>query len=634
MRQAEFKPLFDSLENADAGAKSDAIGIIFDLVAECVDDYNELDAIIEKTKIAAGRGHGDTIKRRAQVARRAIAQRRRSANEATEVTMQLPTPPPGSDGVPLICNGYVVNDTISMLNNDGLLEIICYTPVVPIAILENHSTGMLSVDLAFFTSGDWKTVTVPMPVIADRRQIIQLSARGVGITSENAAAMVTYLQRIIARNETRIPRRTSASVLGWHGSDFVPYSADVMFDGDPSLKTVFESIHEEGDRDKWLECMREIRKNVAVRLYTDAALAAPVLGLAGKTSFFCNLFGTTGAGKTVTMLAAASQWGDPNEGHLFQKMNSSFAAIEGFMGTLNNIPFFLDELESARSRVPNFSDLIYNMTAGVSRAKGTRSGGLAPSYKWNTVILCTGEAPLTDDDSGAGAINRVVNIECKGDLLDDPRQVADTVRHNYGFAGRKLIEQIKVDYQNREELTAALNQCADELKPLTKATGKQLDYGALLLFMDGYARWLYQDEDEIDPKEIAARLVDMEAISTFNRAFEHVKGWIAQNQSNFLSCGSKGNPTTDADIMPRDLYGQYKNGGEHVAIISSVLKTELSKHNFNYYAFLSAAGDKGVIAEKDNDRGTRNIKTLRIGGILTKCVVLDISERKIPPPER
>ena len=100
--------------------------------------------------------------------------------------------------------------------------------------------------------------------------------------------------------------------------------------------------------------------------------------------------------------------------------------------------------------------------------------------------MTTGEFPISNAASGAGAINRVVEIDCKDiRIFSDPIDVVSKLKKNYGFAGLLFIEwllqddhmgearQLRVDYQrklsefndvtDKQAMSASLILAADDI---------------------------------------------------------------------------------------------------------------------------------------------------------------------------
>ena len=83
------------------------------------------------------------------------------------------------------------------------------------------------------------------------------------------------------------------------------------------------------------------------------------------------------------------------------------------------------------------------LSEGIGRSRGAKTGGIQRLETWRNCILTSGEMPITTMSSGGGAVNRIVEIECKDKLFDDPREVANTIRKNYGFAGKLFVTELQ-----------------------------------------------------------------------------------------------------------------------------------------------------------------------------------------------
>ena len=109
-----------------------------------------------------------------------------------------------------------------------------------------------------------------------------------------------------------------------------------------------------------------------------------------------------------------------------------------------NLDRELDELQLAKDSKGRTTFDVYKLAQGVGRTRGNRSGGVDLTPTWRNCILTTGESPLTGTASGAGAVNRVIDIECKSAqaVIKDGMRISGAVKRNYGFAGRKFVERL------------------------------------------------------------------------------------------------------------------------------------------------------------------------------------------------
>ena len=89
----------------------------------------------------------------------------------------------------------------------------------------------------------------------------------------------------------------------------------------------------------------------------------------------------------------------------------------------------------------DFDSIIYNWLRESAKAEGKKAGGLQMVSTWRNCILTNGEFPISNSSSGGGAVNRIIEIDCKDTkLFTDPIHVVDVIRRNHGYAGQAFIE--------------------------------------------------------------------------------------------------------------------------------------------------------------------------------------------------
>ena len=154
--------------------------------------------------------------------------------------------------------------------------------------------------------------------------------------------------------------------------------------------------------------------STTVKIILAASFASVLLEPLNCLPFFVHLWGVdSGTGKTVALMVAASVWGDPAVGAYVKTFDGTVVGMEKTAAFLNNLPFCLDELQLAKDSKGRTTFDVYKLAQGVGRTRGNRSGGVDLTPTWRNCILTTGESPLTGTASGAGAVNRVIDIECK-----------------------------------------------------------------------------------------------------------------------------------------------------------------------------------------------------------------------------
>lgn len=485
----------------------------------------------------------------------------------------------------------------------------CYHPILPIERLKNLETGEEQIKLAYKRSGRWEEIIVPKTLVTSANKIVALSARGIAVTSENAKHLVRYLSDIENLNDDDIQVQYSTGKLGWIKKRFIPYDTDILFDGDSRFKSLFDSVQEHGSEEIWMQHVKLLRASgrKEVKLMLAASFASVLVGLLGGLPFFVDLWGETEGGKTVTLMVAASVWGNPGESQYIGDFKTTDVALEAKADMLNHLPMILDDTSKTSSRIrDNFEGIVYDLCSGKGKSRSNRELGINRENRWQNCILTNGERPLNSYVSQGGAINRILEVECGEKVYKDPQETADILKKNYGFAGKRFVEIIKaigIDSirQMQKEFQAGLFN--------TDKMQKQAISLSLILTADKIAtEHLFKDDHYISMDEAKELLIDRNALSDNERCYRFLQDKIAMNGQRF-------------DIASNcEKWGLIEHG---YAIFYSQAFDELCQSGgFSKKSFLSWADREGLI-QTQGDRLTKNKK---INGTACRCVFLKLDD--------
>ena len=496
-------------------------------------------------------------------------------------------------------------------------EIACPHPILPVERLVNIDTGVEKLKLAF-CKGDrrWREVVADKKLLASNNSILELANMGIAVTSENSRALVHYISDLENLNYDLIPERKSVSRLGYIESEgFSPYVDGLIFDGDANFRHIFESIRSAGKRREWLELALSLRQgNVMARIVLAASFASVLVKPCGSLPFFVHLWGgESGTGKTVALMLAASVWGNPEMGRYIQTFNSTVVGREKLAAFLNHLPLIVDELQLARDGRGKLNFDVYALAEGVGRTRGNKNGGVDQTPTWQNCILTSGETPITGASSGAGAVNRVIEIECRTAhrIIEDGHATAGVLRKNYGFAGREFVE--KLYQEDNAQLAAELYKKHFRVLSENDTTEKQAMAGAVILTADELATdWLFQDGNAVTVQEISGFLASRAAVSSGRRGYEYFCDWAAQNANRLRQDNEQG-----------DVYGVIS--GAQVCIIRKVFNQVAEEAGFSPAALLSYLKEENLI----ETRGRAMTCSRRINGVRTECVCLRVDTGEI-----
>lgn len=507
-------------------------------------------------------------------------------------------------------NGVFVTDKY------GYEQTICRHPIMPVQRLCNIDSGEERLKIAYKKGRVWRSIIVEKSVIASSSSILQLAANGIMVNSENAKSLSTYLLEIEQLNYEIIPEQKSVGRLGWLGEHgFSPFVDDLVFDGETNFRNIFNAVKMEGSRNAWIYAMQDLRKEKSPgRIFLAASFASAILEPCGLLPFFLHAWGGTETGKTVGLMIAASVWACPKMGEYITTFNSTLVGQEMTASFLNSLPMCIDELQIQSSAgIKDFDKIIYQLTEGVGRTRGAKYGGLQRTNKWKNCIITNGEHPISNANSGGGAVNRVIEFECAEKVYSDLVGICSVIQSNYGFAGREFVEYLQTDGAV-ERVNALQKEYYRELLK-SDSTDKQAASASAILAADHIATELiFKDGNNLTVSDLEKIMAKKKEVNVNSRALEFVYELVERNPNKFK-------PNEYGDYQG-EVWGKIDD--DFIFIIKSVFDREMGNAGFNSTAFLAWAKRNDLIA---TDAGKRT-KKARIVGSATNCVCVrkDLSE--------
>ncbi len=518
------------------------------------------------------------------------------------------------------CGNWIAdNNGIRTFGPFGGEILACYHPILPTQRLVNAQTGKEKIKLVFKKGHQWKEIITDKGTIASANRIVGLADYGVSVTSENARNLVRYLSDIENYNMDRIDIQVSTSKLGWIQNEFMPYGKSVIFDSEIRFKETFDAVHEEGSCEAWLELARNVRKSgrMEPNIYMIGSLASALIEPLNALPFILNLWGDTGKGKTVAIMLAASIWANPGGNEFVTDPKSTVTALELRLDFLNNLPMLVDDMAQLKDKYSgDFSELVYMLCSGKGKDRANATLGLNKSTTWRNVILTNGEHSLVTETMQGGAVNRIIDVGMDdGYLFENGNQVVETIKANYGFAGRMfidVIEQIGIDRIKdiQKDFLQHIIARAEELG--VEKEEKQTLPMSILLTTDKIATdYIFEDGLYLDFNTCVDLLKNKGEVSENERAYEFILSEVAINMNKF---------------RPDIFTGEYKGEiwgvieGEYLIIMNNAFNKICERGNFSSKSFLAWASKQNLI---DGQSG-KNTKTKRINGAVSRCVYLKL----------
>ena len=507
-------------------------------------------------------------------------------------------------------------------------------PITITKIISDIDTGEQKVELAYVRCRRWQRKIVSKSIIANSRKIVDLVSFGISVTSETAKNLVDYLYNLENLNTDLIPEVESVSRLGMIPDvGFSPYIPDVVFGGDDAYKGAYSAVETHGNPDNWIKLMQGLRgTNVELRITIAAAFASVLVSPLHINPFFVHIWsGESGSGKTVALMCAASVWGNPDwQGHAYiQTFNATQVGLERSAAFFNHCPYMIDELQLLKdSHGRNKFDIVYLLSEGRGRTRGNKLGGIDITPTWANCIITTGETPLTTSNSGAGAINRVISIECSPDhpIITNGNELVNLLHKSYGHAGKMFVDRL----YSGINIDVAQRVYGDFFKQLSEgeSTEKQAMAAACVLTADKLATdWIFQDGQALTAAEIAQFLATKDEVNVGKRGYEYICDWIAQNANKMR---------THADGDFGDVYGTIEN--DIAYIIATIFDNVCRDAGYDPKPIKAWMKKNGKMQLQNGEASRRYTVVKKINGLArVRCVAVimnsfdeEISEKDLP----
>src|SRR5574344_1643669 len=407
-----------------------------------------------------------------------------------------------------------------------------YIPIVPVERFINEETQKEKVKLIYYKENKWNELVVDRSQIAINQKLLLISDNGLDVNSENVRYYINYFNDILNLND--INKLDSISHFGWNGDNFIPYDCKSIFDGAEEFKNIYKAINEKGNYELWLNTIKECRKQKEIRLLIAVVLASPLLEKLSIQPYIVNFWsGLSGNGKTLSSMIAMSIWGNPDTGSLRFSSNSTQNYYVTVASFLNNLTCYFDELQVIKNnKYFNLDNLVIDLCNGTEKGRLNKNSQAKEVKNWNCNFLFTNNDKMVKDNSGEQVYNRVIDIEVNKQLFANAHEVAEIIKNNYGFFGKKYITLIKkIGF---DEIKKQFNEIYNQIIKDPQATDKQANSLASLLIADKIVvNNFFKDEKELKIEDIKDLVNDKNEIKTANKAKDYIIDIINANYKKF-----------------------------------------------------------------------------------------------------
>ena len=214
--------------------------------------------------------------------------------------------------------------------------------------------------------------------------------------------------------------------------------------------------------------------HVVLMLAVSAALAGPLLGLAGYEGGGIHFRGPSSTGKTTALRLAASVWGRGDTPGSMRTWRATANGLEGAAAGASDTALILDELGQMEAR--EFAAAAYMLANGAGKARAHRDGELRDPRTWRLMFLSSGEVSLEAkliEERGrrprAGQLVRMLDIPADrvfgvfdnagptGDAASLAQACGLAAATAYGTAGPEFVRRLLADDVGGDDVRAMVN---------------------------------------------------------------------------------------------------------------------------------------------------------------------------------
>ena len=311
--------------------------------------------------------------------------------------------------------------------------------------------------------------TIPLASVTSKDELRKcLSTKGVAIvkTDEIMSYITTWVNHMQFNGKADMARRQ----FGWVDEKYEAFvigdkevRADRVDHNPPSTSTghLFHAFQTKGTMAGWREAM-DFYKKPGMEMHQF------VIGLAFGSLFtdftpvnaaLMHIFSPeSGIGKTTSLFAGASIWGDPTKLVLKESdtTNSKMLRAELY----NNLFLPMDEVTNATAK--DLSDFVYQYTSGSQKNRMTASsnGERHRGEPWKQMGVSTGNASIMEKMSSykalpKGEAMRIFEVRAKPiEGLDkaETDDLSSALQHNYGHAYLPYLQYVMNDIEGIKNL--------------------------------------------------------------------------------------------------------------------------------------------------------------------------------------
>jgi putative DNA primase/helicase len=333
-------------------------------------------------------------------------------------------------------------------NKETVRKLITSTPPFITKQFKDIENSEISYELSFGKNNHITKIPVQAIDIADTKNIINLSSKGLDVDTVNRLEVVNFISMFKRINELETEKTVSR--LGHVKGRFIHplINSDVELviheDGYKRLASAFKT---KGTLQDYSDTVfKQVKNSPMAMMVIYASLGSILLNDFDVEPFIEDISGKTSTGKTTVLKVGSSVWGTND---LISEWNTTKVNVERKASMMNSFPLIYDDTRKAP--VYQLADIVYQFSGGRSKGRGNIHS-IDVEKTWKNILISTGETSIVEYDNGKGGMSaRVITLQ-DNPLNDDVdlNALYDGLENNYGHLGLAFIEQYekhKVEYK-------------------------------------------------------------------------------------------------------------------------------------------------------------------------------------------
>ena len=471
--------------------------------------------------------------------------------------------------------------------------------------------------------------TMPLASVMARDEFRNFMARQ-GVAVIKIEELMSYVTTWVNKLQMEVESEEAHRQFGWTQDKkaFVLGNMEIKADridvNPPSVSTstLFPIFKPKGTLDEWKNTVEFYnRPGFEVHQYMMGIAFGSVLAefTPINGSIFHLYHKESGLGKTTSMFAGASIWGNPESMVMYERdtVNSKMNRLEVY----KNLPGYFDEMTNTQPK--ELSDFGYSVPAGQQRNRMSAKGN-AERFRgapWKTIVGTTGNTDMVERISGYKAMpkaeaQRILSYRAPIIAFATKEETdifSTALKEHYGHAGPVYIQYllnhmdevvpIIQEVQNKIDIAAGLkaenrfwsSQVANVVAGLMFAKRA----GLVNFDIKGLVRWI------IDDLLVKAT----EAVDNMRGSVEDIlTDYIAENYNNMLRIDSTQDVRRDAngiekaslpEASPRGmLVMRYEYDVKRLYMLPKPFKDWCIKHQINYSGVIENLKESKTSAHK------------------------------------